>query len=73
MTGYILNDISSESTPATATNALALQEMTKVPCLGTIPFLRTLGSGGRTPPESRPDLGSLFERYVQIDYLKQIM
>lgn len=73
VTGYILNDIRSESTPATATNALALQEMTKVPCLGKIPFLRTLGPGSGTPPESRPDLGSLFERYVQIDYLKQIM
>jgi len=71
VTGYILNDMESEGTPATATNAQTLQEMTKVPCLGKIPFLDAPGAGG--PRETRPDLGSLFQRQVQLEYLKQIM
>ena len=70
--GYILNDIESESTPATATNAATLEEMTRVPCVGKIPFLRPQGWGAGAP-ETRADLGSLIERHVQLDYLKQIM
>ena len=71
VTGYILNDMESEGTPATATNAQTLQEMTRVPCLGKIPFLGAPSAGG--PQETRSDLGSLFQRQVQLDYLKQIM
>ena len=47
--------------------------MTKVPCLGTIPFLGAPRAGAGPPPETRPDLGSVFERHVELDYLKQIM
>ncbi len=69
--GYILNDMESEGTPATATNARTLQEMTRIPCLGKIPFLGAPSAAG--PQETRSDLGSLFQRQVQLDYLKQIM
>ena len=71
--GYFLNDIESESTPATATNAETLQEMTRVPCVGKIPFLRPQRGAAGAPPERRADLGSLFERHAQFDYLKQVM
>lgn len=71
--GYILNEVGSDRTPATATNAETLQEMTKVPCLGMIPFLGAPRAGAGPPPETRPDLGSVFERHVELDYLKQIM
>ena len=73
VTGYILNDMESEGTPATATNAQTLQEMTRVPCVGKVPFLRRSGTATGTPPETRPDLGSVFERHIELDYLKQIM
>ena len=73
VSGYFVNDIESESTPATATNAETLEEMTRVPCVGKIPFLRPQRGAAGAPPETRSDLGSLFERHAQLDYLKQVM
>lgn len=72
VSGYFLNDTESESTPAAATNAETLQEMTRVPCVGKIPFLRPPGRRAGAP-EARADLGSLFERHARLDYLRQIM
>ena len=71
--GYILNDMESEGTPATATNAQTLQQMTKVPCLGKVPFLSQDREHRGAPLETRPDLGGLFQRHTELDYLKQIM
>ncbi len=73
VSGYFLNDIESESTPATATNAQTLEEMTRVPCVGKIPFLRPQRGSAGAPPERRADLGSLFERHARLDYLKRIL
>ena len=73
VSGYILNDMESEKTPATDTNAETLQEMTRVPCVGRVPFLRTPGPGPGAPQETRPDLGDLFQRYIEFDYLTQTM
>ncbi len=67
--GYFLNDIEEGETPATSTNAATLQEMTRVPCAGRIPFLQPQGSGA--PPETRSDLGRLFQRHTRLDHLKQ--
>jgi len=69
--GYILNELQSERTPATTTNAETLEELTRVQCLGKIPFLRPDKDGAA--PERRTDLGDLFIRLVEIDYLKGIM
>lgn len=71
VSGYILNDMDSERTPATATNAETIREMTRVPCVGRVPFLRTPGQGTGAPQETRPDLGVLFQRHIEFDYLKQ--
>lgn len=71
--GYILNDMDSEKAPATDTNADTLREMTRVPCVGRVPFVRPSGPGTNTPPETRPDLGALFQRHSEFDYLTRIM
>ena len=71
VSGYILNDVESESTPAAATNAQTIGEMTRTPCLGRIPFLRAQGDAGE--PETRPDLGSLFKRHTEFGHLEEIL
>jgi len=69
--GYVLNELQSERTPATTTNGETLNELTRVQCLGRIPFLRP--DKDRTAPEQRNDLGNLFLKYLEIGYLKEIM
>ena len=72
VSGYVLNDMEGERTPATDTNADTLAEMTRVPCVGRIPFLRASGPGTGAPQETRPDLGALFRRHIEFDNLAKI-
>jgi dethiobiotin synthetase len=69
--GYILNELESERTPATTTNAATLQELTRVKCLGKIPFIAPDAEG--TVPERRSDLAGIFQKHTDIAYLKEIM
>lgn len=69
--GYILNELEEERTPATATNAETLQELTRIKCLGKIPFIPPNADG--TPPEQRSDLADFFMKHTDIAHLKEIM
>ncbi len=73
VSGYILNDMEGEKTPATDTNAETLAEMTRVPRVGRVPFLRASGPGRAAPLETRPDLGDLFRRHTEFDHLQQVV
>ena len=69
--GYVLNELESERTPATTTNAETLEELTRVQSLGRIPFLGPNKDG--VTPERRPDLADLFIKNIEIGHLKGIM
>ena len=64
--GYVLNRISSETSPAAETNREVLSGLTGVPCLGDLPFIETTGTREIFPLD-------LFEQEINIHLLEAVL
>ncbi|HEX9880511.1 MAG TPA: dethiobiotin synthase [Candidatus Binatia bacterium] len=67
--GYLLNNLEEETSPAAQINARSLRGLTRVPCLGEIPYLGPPRDAGNGPVLGTSPMDPLFHENIGLQSL----